>query len=1380
MPFAFSVPQKAVDIFLRFGGNTENHRQALVTDFEKQLPLEAIAGHLQRLYHGGNGFTVDGWKYAAWYGDDGIHLSRGEKARFVSGSQVLSWEDAAKRIGEIMEAGQFATLLEIAEAPAAERKQIAQSLWYLQRDITEGYEDFLPTVRAVRSVIGGGGFPEETARLAEMLADPAQVENIDSEMRHFLEAYKVNPDVLRFRYHKPEALANSIAELNWPRRDLDSVLTEVPEPQGFITEDEISANFMGGSGVSGGKMRIYRFFEQQRDTRERIAFLKNEYGIGGRSPGVSRADHSSESHDGKGIRLTKGTCPDVMLTWNQVANRLEDLIRHDRYLTEQEKEQLQRDERELVQEYREYSEPVQDEAEEKLSADDELELGENEEELPADNNPPSFDDNLSAESIAEENSSDESSPSSAISTEEPSPSLAIQTKEANSVQNSSEPPYHIGDTVYLDNTAFVIEQIGAFDVQLRNPSLLYPVFRAERMERFESLLSQDERNAPFLPADHAKEIAVPETTVSSEKPSDDAPIKLKEIVLYLGQEPPRQCEQEPTPTVIAENFRITDDHLGEGGLKTKYRRNTDAISTLKTIESEHRPATPTEQEILSRYVGWGGIPQAFDEGNGEWTAEYHQLKNLLTADEYEATRASTLNAHYTSPTVIRAMYDAVEQMGFQTGNILEPSCGIGNFFGVLPDTMQNSRLYGVELDSITGRIAKQLYPKAEITVAGFETTDRKDFFDLAIGNVPFGAYKVTDKTFARNNFLIHDYFFAKAIEQVRPGGVIAFITSKGTMDKQSPDVRKYIAQRAELLGAIRLPNNAFRANAGTEVTSDILFLQKRERPVDIEPDWVHLGQTEDGIPLNSYFADHPEMVLGKMVWDDRMYGNKTETACVPLEGADLSEQLKEAVSHIGGSYHAAEKTEIDEEETIRRSIPANPAVKNYSYTVVDGEVYYRRNSIMVQPELNPTARERIRGMVALRECVNDLIQAQMDNADDTTIAELQGKLNTRYDAFTSKYGLINSRGNASAFSEDASYYLLCSLEVLNEEGELERKADMFAKRTIRQQAVITHADTAAEALAVSIAEKAKVDLPFMEELTGISQEKLTEDLVSVIFPVPNQHTHTPLFDSYVTADEYLSGNVRQKLREAEEAAEINPLYLPNVAALKAAQPKDLDASEIDVRLGATWVSKEIIEAFMQETFATPGYLRHYIRVEYAAYTAEWNITGKTMLSSSNVAAYVTYGTDRANAYRILEDTLNLRDVRIYDTVEDPDGKERRVLNQKETTLAQQKQQAIKDAFRDWVWRDPERREALVTKYNELFNSTRPREYDGSHIAFGGMTPEIVLREHQLNAVAHILYGGNTLLAHQVGQAKPLKWLPPPWKAKGLGFARKHCLWYPII
>ena len=836
----------------------------------------------------------------------------------------------------------------------------------------------------------------------------------------------------------------------------------------------------------------------------------------------------------------------------------------------------------------------------------------------------------------------------------------------------------------------------------------------------------------------------------------------------------------------AQNFHITDDNLGMGGAKAKYQANINAIKLLKSLEADGRQAIPEQQEVLSRYVGWGGLADAFDPSKENWSKEYAELKELLTPEEYEAARASTLNAHYTSPTVIKAIYEAVGNMGFQTGNILEPSMGVGNFFGLLPEEMRNSRLYGVELDSITGRIAQQLYPKADITVAGFETTDRRDFFDLAIGNVPFGQYQVNDRAYNKLGFSIHDYFFAKTLDQVRPGGVVAFVTSRYTMDKQSPEVRKYIAERAELLGAIRLPNNAFKANAGTEVVSDIIFLQKRDRPIDIEPEWVHLGQNEDGFAINSYFIDHPEMILGRQTSESTQYGRQDFTVA-PIEGLELADQLHDAVKYIRGKYQEAELPELGEGEEIDTSIPADPNVKNYSYTVVDGEVYYRENSRMVKPELNTTAAERVKGMVGLRDCVNELIDLQMDEyCPESAIREKQAELNSLYDAFSAKYGLLNDRANRLAFSDDSSYYLLCSLEVLDDDGKLKRKADMFHKRTIKQQTRVETVDTASEALAVCIGEKACVDLGFMASLMGGSDKipQIVEDLKGVIYKDPT----TGAFDledggtnwskGWQTADEYLSGNVRQKLRTAQRAAERDPFFAGNVDALIAAQPKDLEASEIEVRLGATWIDKKYIQQFMYETFETPRYLRGTIEVNYVPYTAEWQVSSKNSVRYNDVAAYTTYGTDRANAYRLLEDALNLRDIRIYDTVEDADGRERRVLNAKETTLAAQKQQLIKDAFKDWIWKDPERRETLVRQYNEEMNSTRPREYDGSHIVFSGMNPEITLREHQKNAIAHVLYGGNTLLAHEVGAGKTFEMVAAAMESKRLGLCQKSIFVVP--
>ena len=950
-----------------------------------------------------------------------------------------------------------------------------------------------------------------------------------------------------------------------------------------------------------------------------------------------------------------------------------------------------------------------------------------------------------------------------------------------------------GDTADYRTTSEGIE-LEVLDADEKRPAMLYfrwdevaPLLRgqyARQMDGFgreQAELAVEAAATVEEPIETAKPIEEPaaETPAFHSEPEAVYPgeqnhLPYDVVVERLHVDRPEPTPPEPRPP---ENFRILDDDLGKGGPKEKFWRNIKAIATLKQIEQENRYATPEEQHILSQYVGWGGVADAFDPDKPAWAAEYAELKELLTQEEYEAARASTLNAHYTSPTVIRAIYDAVEQMGFLTGNILEPSCGVGNFFGMLPESMAGSRLYGVELDSISGRIARQLYPKADITVAGFETTDRRDFYDLAIGNVPFGQYQVNDKAYNKLGFNIHNYFFAKALDQVRPGGVVAFVTSRYTMDAKDSTVRRYLAQRAELLGAIRLPNNAFRANAGTDVVSDILFLQKRDRPLDIAPDWTQTGRTEEGFTVNQYFLDHPEMVLGRSTAESTQYGKQDYTV-VPIEGLELADQLHDAVQHIHGTYQEAALPELGEGEDIDDSLPADPDVKNYSYTVVDGAVYFRENSRMVRPDLNATAEARVKGLVGLRDCVQQLIDLEMDAAaPDADIRAQMAELNRRYDDFSEKYGLINDRANRLAFADDSSYYLLCALEVLDEDGRLERKADMFTKRTIKPHEAVTTVDTASEALAVSISEKACVDMAYMEQLTGKTGEELADELRGVIFRVPGQ-TEPDGTPHYVTADEYLSGNVRRKLRQAQRAAEQDPAFAVNVEALTAAQPKDLDASEIEVRLGATWIDKEYIQQFMYETFDTPFYLQRSIEVHYTPFTAEWQISGKNVVGQNNVAAYSTYGTGRANAYKILEDSLNLRDVRIYDTVEDADGKERRVLNAKETTLAAQKQQAIREAFKDWIWRDPERRQALVRQYNEEMNATRPREYDGSHIVFGGMNPAITLREHQKNAIAHVLYGGNTLLAHEVGAGKTFEMVGAAMEAKRLGLCQKSLFVVP--
>ena len=1937
-PFAFSVSQAQLDHVLRLGGNSDDTRMVIAAAFQKQKSTEDIAALLQSTFHGGNGFKTPEGELSAWYAVDGIHIAPGRSAEYVRSAQVIAWQNAAARISELMDSGAYASNVELAEAGQHERMQLAQALWYLKHDLSDeareqGYLSCMDTLR-------GGGFPDETERLAERLTDSSFRDTLFGEFAQFYAAHEQDRSLLRFHYHKLDQIWQSLRDLSLPRREYSSDMTAVPELGRFITEDEIDHALDRGSGVEGGKGRIYEYFTADHTGKEKAAFLKDEYGIGGRSHAVSGASHSDESHDSRGIVLKKAGCANVELSWTKVAARIDALIQKDRFLSPREKEryaQLQREkeaERELpvqaqtdynavkeahpddivlfqvgdffeiygedakqaaellalnlttraipgagrvemcgipahnlemyveklrdkydvtiaeapdfrgerhiytlrsidheaeaainayeaefgadgtrvfrdpaaeqvqptVQERLEHYRPVvmaavsedtayrnacghsdrenaeiecnaavrravlnskdmelirlfsdmpefrsrlhretfegtyarlhdllrplsQDDIDDalrawngnieskhavvrymeqhgreketaawlaheyggkegnnlfivragspetaeltwskvqrriaqliredkffteqeksvleqnrnylildRLRADCEYFLGagnraekhlwagsvyaqivkmrELYDALPqkpewltkemiddyADRMAPQYqvvvyhhfengfdekrdyqtleeaekaaqgyvdgtmgsdgfaydgaaiydqqarkylhiygdypderahaevagreptaesiipaerfhvvsldrgfrtlyavwDDEthgyyVDADGVTEEFTSewqaeayrlelqgqaeqalmerakglisdfcrseygseaDFSDPAKigvayTTVTDDEIPiqvnidlvnyrleryldDAHLETRQYGSLQelitnelenldfsdlihvsdedveqhrrhepetpNVEHPeavesapvpqkdkfPYSVGDTVYLENgKPYIIESIGIFDITLSDPTLFYPISRAESRESFARLMErypQPEKTA-------AENTAVPERepnhTYTEETvavyPSDKNNLPYDVEIRTLRFDEPEH--DPPAPLPPAENFRILDDNLGTGGAKAKFRANMAAINLLKELEFEGLQASPEQQEILSRYVGWGGLADAFDENKPNWADEFAELYATLSPEEYAAVRASTLNAHYTSPTVIRAIYDAVENMGFQTGNILEPAMGVGNFFGLLPQEMQGSRLYGVELDSITGRIAKQLYPKADITVAGFETTDRRDFFDLAIGNVPFGQYQVNDRAYNKLGFSIHDYFFAKTLDQVRPGGVIAFVTSRYTMDKQSPEVRKYIAQRAELLGAIRLPNNAFKANAGTEVVSDIIFLQKRDRPIDIEPDWVHLGENEDGFSINQYFIDNPEMVLGRQTSESTQYGRQDFTV-EPYEDLDLATQLRYAIQNIGGKYEAAELPDLGENETIQDTIPADPDVKNYSYAVVDGEVYYRENSVMVKPSLNATAKERVKGLAELRDCVHRLIDLQMWESDDISIRAEQQKLNRLYDRFTEKYGLINSRGNALAFADDSSYYLLCSLEVLDDEDKtkLKSKADMFTKRTIKQQRSVDSVDTAAEALALSIGEKARVDMAYMSQLTGMSEDDIIDELNGVIFL-------DPVYGDWQTADEYLSGNVRQKLREAENAAVDSPGYLPNVEALRAAQPKDLDASEIEVRLGATWIDKKYIQQFMFELLEPPLYARRSLEVNYSEFTAEWNISGKNSIPYNDINARMTYGTDCANAYKILEDTLNLRDVRIYDTVRDADGTEKRVLNSKETTLAQQKQQAIKEAFRDWIWKDPDRRRELVQLYNERFNSTRPREYDGRHLIFPGMNPEITLREHQLNAIAHDLYGGNTLLAHEVGAGKTFEMIAAAMEGKRLGLCQKSLFAVP--
>ena len=1846
--FSMSIPQADIDHILRMEGNADYARMKIATEFSKGKSAEEIAAFLQSSFHGGNGVVTENGRYSAWYADDGIHIANGDAARYLTSAKVVSWQEAAERIGQLLERGEYAANVELAEAPGHERAELAQSLWYLRHDLSEEAQEqgYLSCMDALR----GRGFPDKTERLAESLTNPAFRETLSGELAQFYAAYEQDRSLMRFNFHKLHQIWQGLQELNLPRKDYHTEMAELPSVQRFITEDEIAAVLTRGSSIEGGKGRIYAYFKEKHTPKEQEDFLKKEYGVGGSSHAVSGASHSGENHSGKGISLKKQDCPEIQLNWANVAKRISELIRKDRFLTPEEKarfEQLQRQAAERSTAWNDYNavkdahpdnivlfqvgdffelygedakqaaglldmnltsrsipgagrvemcgvplhnlemyveklrdkydvtiaeapdfrgerrvytlRSVDHEAEAAIDAQEaefgadgtrvfrdpaaeqvqptvqelferyrlsvgnalskdeaflnacrnsdrenaylegaaairrivtesgDLQLTRLYFDMPAFHNrlhqelldelyptlattvtPSPYkvtqadidaalqswngkieskqavvrymkahardrdtaawlaaeygvkdtskplqisvgnsepvtlswakvqrriaqlikDDNfyteqeqdnfdnidpiairealaergivggrivdaeanrnspfirqvmadveqiaaleaqerkaqqeepaldpadrfhvvsldrgfrtlyavwddethgyyVDADGVTEEFTSewqaeayrlelqgqaeqallerakglisdfcrseygseaDFSDPAkigvayTTVTDDEIPVQVNIdlvnfrlerylddehlETRQYGSLQElitnelenldfsdlihvsdedveqhrwhepeeavaeapetapapQREPfPYSVGDTVYLENgKPYIIESVGVFDITLSDPTLFYPISRAESRESFARLMErypQPEKTAAENTAVPEKE---PKTAYTEETvavyPGDKNNLPYDVEIRTLRFDEPEH--DPPAPLPPAENFRITDDNLGIGGAKEKFWRNIKAIATLKQIESENRNATPEEQHILSQYVGWGGLADAFDTDKAGWHVEYDELKGVLTPEEYAAARASTLNAHYTSPTVIRAIYDAVENMGFQTGNILEPSMGVGNFFGMLPESMKSSRLYGVELDSITGRIAKQLYPKADITVAGFETTDRKDFYDLAVGNVPFGQYQVSDRAFDKLGFSIHNYFFAKALDQVRPGGVVAFVTSRYTMDAKDSAARKYIAQRADFLGAIRLPNNAFRANAGTDVVSDIIFLQKRDRPIEIEPDWVHTGiwrnpgANADGFAINQYFIDHPEMVLGRQTSESTQYGRQDFTVA-PIEGADLAEQLSGAIRNIRGTYAEAELPDLGEDETIVDTIPADPNVRNFSYTVVDGELYYRQNSIMTKPDFNATAKERAKGMVELRDCVQKLISEQMDGfISDETIRQTQAELNTLYDGFTAKYGLINSRANALAFAEDSSYYLLCSLEELDEDKNLKRKADMFTRRTIRAHEAVTSVDTASEALALSISEKACVDMEYMSKLTGKDEDALASDLRGVIFRNPENKR-------WETADEYLSGNVREKLRIAQSAQNLfEGDYAGNVEALKAAQPKDLDASEIEVRLGATWIDPSYIREFMWETFETPFYQQRMIDVNYSAFTAEWNIRNKNAVSYSNIAAYMTYGTERANAYKILEDTLNLRDVRIYDTKHDADGRERRVLNSKETTLAQQKQQAIRDAFRDWIWRDPDRRHALVARYNELFNSTRPREYDGSHITFAGMNPEIRLREHQLNAVAHVLYGGNTLLAHEVGAGKTFEMVAAAMESKRLGLCHKSLFVVP--
>ena len=1355
-PSAFSFPQKVMDDVLRLGGNTDELRMRVVAEFEKRRSVDEIAAFLPAVYQGGNGFTVDGVKYAVWYAEDGIRVAQGEQARYERGAQLIPWADAAARIGELLDEGRYATKGEVAGAEDYERELIAQKLWHLCRDLSNGNEGLFPSLADV-----DGGYPEAVQQIAAKLADPEGREAVLGDYLAFREAYKADPDVLYAHYHDVDGIFVSLAAKLLERRKFASDMERLPNAYGFITQDEIDKVLCRGGGIAGSKWRIFKYFTEEHSRSEKAAVLKDLYGTGGRGHALSGASGSNESYDAKGIRLEKRGCEDVNLTWSAVARRIDELIASDRYMTEAELAEYDLhtaayaqyrnintsniEEIVLVEPggnyytYRPDAEQVSrtldlrvkhaggldyvvipgeqlDTALEKLrwrravSYVDEAGV---EHTLPfiiSDTEREQYEAQLvealvndsayvnAVRNSDRQNAIDEGFAAirriAAASTDMRflklyhdnaefrnglrNDVLAAAYKEVSertAVLQPSEPTasaYGVGDFVWLDGREYTITDLQRGYVELLPPEMTYPIYRTERRADFERLLRRDERNRHITDyleqnaAEHSAVATVPseESALSDEPVRSDKPVQPEEPVPSDEAKPvvyiPVDGEWQGFPSIAAaeeaaleefrketrrraRNFRIADEHLGEGGAKAKCRANIEAIQLLKYLERNGFQASPEQQEVLSRYVGWGGIPEVFDENKPEWSKEYAELKSLLTPDEYEAARGSTLNAHYTSPAVIRAIYEAVGGMGFAGGRILEPSMGVGNFFGLLPESMQGSQLHGVELDSITGRIAKQLYPEANITVAGFETTNRPGFFDLAVGNVPFGQYQVHDPEYDRLGFSIHNYFAAKMLDQVRPGGIVAFVTSRYTLDAKDESVRRYLAERGELLGAIRLPNNAFRANAGTDVVSDIIFLQRREAPATELPEWVHVGTTPEGFTVNRYFIDHPEMVLGTPTAESTQYGRQDYTAA-PIEGADLSELLHEAVQNIHGEY-----TEREIEEAERSDIlPADPDVRNYSFTLVDGEVYYREGGIMVRQSVSAAMTERIKGLMELRDCTRKLIQLQTEDASDAEIAAEQRRLNRLYDAYTAKHGLISSRENKRAFSDDSSYYLLCSLEILDEDGKLERKADMFTRRTIHPHRPVEHTETAAEALAVSLNELGRVDIAYMSRLCGKNEVEIAAELSGVIFRVPGT-------ERYVTADEYLSGNVRVKLREAEAAAKADPPFIINVESLRAAQPRELTASEIDVRLGATWIEPRYIEQFMVNTFQPTYWASRSMSVNYSPYTSEWRIEGKSAIGAADVNAFSTYGTSHISAYKILENTLNLRDVRIYDKIEDADG-----------------------------------------------------------------------------------------------------------------------------
>ena len=1330
-----SISPDVVDEVLRVGGNRDGSQLRIIYNFMIEQTPEEYTEFVRREYGtGGKGLVIDGTEYSVWFDELGMQVAVGHTVTDrILDKVFLSWEEVSGRIHQLLRQGEYAPQVVLDAARLNALEEHATVLAYMKHDMAEGVAEIV----FGDTEIFHHGFPDTVKNLSELLAQPEYLSEINERLEGAALAYAEDKDIMRFHFYRPDKVSaqfKKFAKEAVPFGARDGFAWE--EHPLFITQDEIDSFLARGGSYSDGRLSTYAFYLQNKTEKEMADFLKERYGTGGCSHALDGADDSHADYNGKGLKLARGSFgnPDtqVLLKWPQVAKRVTYLIENDKFLKAADYSRMPGYEREqMVNRILSFYARLPKETERPFTDD-------------------FFHDDARIELAA------------ALEDTETAAELVEKMDAALASLPLDFEGYEAKVQFLVDLHGYVEGTYTIFPERVQETA----VENGKQLSLFdwmESDIQDKEEKKEPLEKEAEQEKVVPETVEGTEK-AEEIPF----------QEPTKQQKAEAVehadtaqetirPELI--NFRITDEHLGEGGPKQKFRANMEAVKLLHELELENRLATPQEQEILSRYVGWGGLSQAFEEGNNQWAGEFTELYSELSPEEYRAARASTLNAFYTSPVVIHAMYEALSNMGLESGNVLEPSCGVGNFMGLVPKSMEDLKMYGVELDSISGRIAKQLYQKNNISVQGFETAQYPDsFFDCVIGNVPFGSYKVADRKYDRHNFMIHDYFIAKSLDLVRPGGVVAVVTSSGTLDKQNPAVRQYIANRADLLGAIRLPDNAFRKNAGTDVVSDILFLQKRDCASLEQPEWVQLDTTPEGYRMNAYFVRHPEMVLGELSVESTQYG-KQEVTVKPIEGMELAVQLKEAISHIQGEITENTLDDFELTET-DRSIPADPAVRNFSFTNVDGKVYYRENSKMNPVELPALTAERVLGMIELRNVTQELIQCQMEDGSDEEIALLQKKLNQQYDRFSSRYGLISSTANRRAFSQDSSYCLLASLEYLDEEGKLKRKADIFSKRTIRRAEPVTSVDTASEALAVSIGERAKVDLPFMAELSGKTEEQITEELAGAIF-------RNPLTDKWETSDEYLSGNVREKLGIAERFAENHPEYEGNVQYLKKVQPKDLDASEIEVRLGATWVDIEYITQFMGETFHTPGYyLGSKIDVRYAAVNGQWNITGKNMDNRGNALVQSTYGTQRANAYRLLEDALNLRDTKIYDIIEDADG-EHRVLNKKETMLAQQKQEMIKEAFKEWIFRDIDRREALCKKYNELFNSSRPREYDGSHIQFTGMTPEITLMPHQKNAVAHILYGNNTLLAHCVGAGKTFQMIAAGMESRRLGLSQKN-------